>query len=314
MAVVKNLVRFAVIAGLVGGAAAVVVGPERLGAVCRQGQNRVTSAIDAHISDPVALRAQIRSLEGEYPKRIADVRSDLADLKQQQGQLERELAISDRVVSLASADLDQMKTLIARGEEAQGEGQVVRVVFNNERIDLKDAYTKANRIQQVQGAYQNRAADIQRDLSYLSQQEDRLTTLLGQLETEHTEFQTQLWTLDRQVDTISRNDRLIGLMEKRQRTLDEQSRYSAGSLDQLTARFADIRAKQEAKLEALGSGTTTMNYEDRAKFDLDAKTSYEKKVLKTPESAPVRPSVVEIRPEGGDPAQAVPPSKPVALK
>lgn len=314
MAIVKNVVRFAVIAGLVGGAAAVVVGPERLGAVCRQTQTCVTSAIDSRISDPIALRSQIRSLEGEYPRRIAEVRGDLAELQQQQEQLEREAAISDRVVALSGADLDQMKTLIARAEAAQGDGQIVRVVFNNERIDLKDAYTKANRIQQVRGAYQSRAADIQRDLSYLSQQEQRLTNLLAQLETEHTEFQTQIWTLDRQVDTISRNDRLIALMEKRQRTIDQQSRYSAGSLDQLSGRFADIRAKQEAKLEALGSGSTTLNYEDRAKFDLDARASYENKVLKSQSPSPMRPGVIEIRPDDADEAGPPAPAKPIASR
>jgi hypothetical protein len=98
--------------------------------------------------------------------------------------------------------------------------------------------------------------------------------------------------MDRQVDSIARNDRLIGMMKKRQRTIDEQGRYKAYSMEQLTSRFADIRARQEAKLEALGTATSTTNYEDRAKFDIDSKKPIELKALKT--KAPAK--VIEITP------------------
>jgi predicted RNase H-like nuclease (RuvC/YqgF family) len=328
MSLGRNLVRFGVIAGLVGGTALVIATPERLSALCTQTQDHINSAIDKHIEDPVALRAQMKNLEGEYPNRIAEVRGDLAELQQQQAQLKRELAVSDRVVALAQNDMDQIHGLITRGEEAQtlaqasGEPSVVKVVFANQSIPLKDAYGKATHIQQVQTAYNTRANDIQRDLGYLDQQETRLTDLLGQLETEYTEFQSQMWQMDRQVDSISRNDRLIGMMEKRQRTLDEQSRYHAHSLDQLAGRFADIRAKQEARLEALGSATTTINYEDRAKFDLDARKAFDSKDKQELKPLRVAPTVIEITPNSptnpqdthSEPTAQAPAAKPLALK
>jgi len=302
MALCRNLVRFGVIAGLVGGTAVVVAGPDRIGAFFTQTQDHINTAIDKHIEDPVALRSQMKKLEGEYPSRIAEVQGDLAELREQKGQLQRELAVSDRVVSLAQGDLEQIQGLIARGEDAQqnaqlaGENHIVRVVFSNQSIPLKDAYGKATHIQQVQSAYTNRANDIQRDMGYLDQQETRLSDLLGQLQTEYTEFQSQMWQMDRQVDSISRNNRLIGMMEKRQRTLDDQSRYHAHSLDQLAGRFADIRAKQEARLESLGSATTTINYEDRAKYDLDARKPLEAKEKQALQPLRVSPTVIEITP------------------
>lgn len=332
MSLGKNLVRFGVIAGLVGGTAVVVAGPDRIGAMFTQTQESINSAIDKHIEDPVALRAQMKKLEGEYPSRIADVQGDLAELREQKGQLQRELAVSDRVVALAQDDLDQIKGLISRGETAQasaqatGEAQVVRVVFANQSIPLKDAYGKATHIQQVQTAYTTRANDIQRDLGYLDQQETRLSGVLDQLQTEYTEFQSQMWQMDRQVDSISRNNRLISMMEKRQRTLDEQSRYHAHSLDQLAGRFADIRAKQEARLEALGSATATINYEDRAKYDLDARKPLDAKEKQAVQPLRIAPTVVEIRPESpsnaqethqaptGDTQNVGPSGKPFALK
>lgn len=295
---VKHLVRYAVIAGLVGGTAALVAGPERLGALVDQTRGKINNVIDANIEDPIALRSQMRQLEGQYPERIAEVQGDLAELREQTAQLKRELAVSDRVVDLAAADLAQISDLIARGEAAQADGtRLVRVVFGNESIDLKDAYSRATRIQQVKGAYTTRATEIERDLGYLAQQEKRLADLATQLQTEYTEFQTQMWQMDRQVDTIARNDRLIAVMEKRQKTLDRQSRYEANSLDQLSSRFADIRAKQEARLESLGSSTTTLNYEDRAKFDLDARREWSGEVETLPEDVETQPTVIEISPE-----------------
>ncbi len=322
MSIAKHLVRYAVITGLVGGTAALIAGPDRLGAVCTQARNSINSTIDRNIDDPIALRSQMKSLEGQYPQRIADVRGDLAELREQTAQLKRELSVSERVVALADNDISQVQALIGKAETTQasltGSNQVVRVVFASESLDLKDAYTKANKITQVRNAYATRATEIQRDLGYLTQQESRLTALLTQLETEHQDFQAQLWQMDRQVDTIARNERLIGMMEKRQRTLDEQGRYRTNSLDQLAGRFADIRAKQEARLETLGQSSNALNYEDRAKFDLDARKQYE-----GPSAAdelpriPQLPTVIEITPESG-PATA-PKSdanrlKPIAMK
>ncbi|MBL9001057.1 MAG: hypothetical protein JNK25_07970 [Phycisphaerae bacterium] len=313
MSLAKHLVRYAVIAGLVGGAAALVAGPHRVSALCTQARNSINQCIDKSIDDPVALRAQMKQLEGQYPQRIADVRGDLAELREQSAQLKREMAVSERVVALADSDLSQMQAMIGQAQTTQasltGTNQVVRVVFGNESLDVKDAFAKGNKIRQVRNAYATRATEIQRDLGYLAQQESRLSALLTQLETEHQEFQAQLWQMDRQVDTISRNDRLIAMMEKRQRTLDEQGRYTTNSLDQLAARFADIRAKQEAQLESLGQSTNALNYEDRAKFELDARPTYLTPDFEPLPSVPASPTVIEITPESVKPA-----NKPMALR
>ncbi len=327
MCLTKHLIRYAVITGLVGGTAAVVAGPDRLGALFQQAQSKINTCIDNTIDDPIALRSQMKQLEGQYPERIAEVRGDLAELNEQVAQLKRELAVSDRVVSLTNVDIEQMQTLITRGEAAQStmqlasdslefspaRAQIIRVVFNGESIDLKDAYTRANKIQQVRVAYANRANEINRDLGYLGQQESRLTQLATQLDTEYQEFQAQMWQMDRQVDTISRNERLITMMEKRQRTLDDQGRYGADSLQQLSSRFTDIRAKQEARLETLGQSSNAINYEDRAKFDLDARKQYGSSQSLGPVAPvmPQAPTVIEITPES--PSEG-PVAKPASFK
>ena len=75
--------------------------------------------------------------------------------------------------------------------------------------------------------------------------------------------------LSRQVDAIARNERLIDLMESRNQTIEECSRYDAISLDQLTSRLAEVRSRQEAELEFLSTRRADTDYEDMARMQLD---------------------------------------------
>lgn len=290
---VKAIVRTAVITGLVGGAAVVVAGPDRVGALVCQARGAINNSIDSAISDPVALRAQIRGLEAQYPEKIAEVRGDLAELRQQISQVRQEQELSERVIALADRDLGQMQTLLARAENAQSDGAIVRVVFNNESVDMQDAYAKATRMQQVKEAHEFRVKDSERNLTKMGEQEQRLGELLGQLETEHVSFQSQLWQLECEIDSIARNERMISTMERRNDNIDRHSRYNSGSLEHLNARFAEIRAKQEARIEALGTARGMTNYENRAKIELDARGLSERKV-----EVRIKPPVIEIKPDG----------------
>jgi len=314
--IMKSLVRIGTITALAGGAAVVIAGPQRVGALFNQAKQTVNNAIDCAIDDPVALRAQLRDLEAQYPRKIAEVRGDLAELQAQKSQLQRELAVSRRVVELADADLGVMKDMLARAEEARATAgaAVIKVRLGDQPVGLDEAYGKAARINDVRAAYAARAGDIERDLGYLDQQESRLSGLLAQLEAERAEFQTQLWQLDRQVDTIARNERLIEIMSKRQASIDEHSRYRVASLDQLTTRFADIRAKQESQLESLARQGEPLRYEERAKIQIDgeaaARDLYPGQVNSEFQGAVVEPNVVEITPDPTPP----PSPRPVASR
>lgn len=300
--VTRMLVRSALLLALAGGAAVAIAGPERVSAIVSQTRTKINTSIDKHIEDPIAIRAQLRDLEGQYPARIAEVRSDLIELEGQMSQLQREFAVSQRVVALADADLEQVQGLLARAEEArvQNVGHVIRVRLENQSMDLDAAYAKANTISQSRSAYASRAADIERDMGFLDQQRERLSTLLAQLETERSEFQTQLFSLDRQVDAIARNERMIDLMSKREVTLDRASRYEAASLDQLTGKMADIRARQESQLQALASRSGTTSYEQQAKYQLDIESA--RPGPARPSAIEVKPPVLEISPENSDTA------------
>lgn len=278
----KSVVRYGLIGALVLGAGVAIAGPHRVKALFSQTREAINSKIDESITDPVALRAQIKSLEAQYPRRIADVRGDLAKLREQVQQLNRDLAVSKRVVELADEDSARLASAIDHahaagvrnvGLEIDGpEGAATHEVvirFKNDLLDVNAAQTRLNQIDATRNAYANRAADVQRDLGYLAQQERQLSSLLTRLEGEHTSFQTQLFDLDRQIDAIGRNDRMIAIMQERQETLDDQSRYRAASLDAITTKLADIRARQEATLATLGKAGERSEYEHSAKASLD---------------------------------------------
>ncbi len=246
---------------------ALVAGPSRIGAALDQVQGKVQSAIDSQIDDPVALRRQMRKLEAEYPGRITSVRGDLAQLRHQIQQLERDHAVAQRVVELASQDRDALLGSV--------DSSVVTVAFRSTQRQsssshLRQVQSRANRMDQTILAYQQRGRDSARDLDYLRRQEERMTGILSQMETEYSQFRAQMMQLDRQVDTIERNDHLIALMEKRQQTLDSLSRYDAGGLQQLQGRLAQIRAEQEAKMEMLAEDSSTNSYEHRARLEMDS--------------------------------------------
>lgn len=296
----RKLVRVGVVGALVAGAAVVIAGPQRVRALLHETRSGINNEIDKHITDPVALRAQIRSLESEYPKRIGSIQADLAEVREQLSAIDRDMTISQRVVAMADQDTAKLDNALAQAEEAVGQVVVadrpprdVVIVFRNERLPVDEAYGKRAQVVATRNAYQSRVTDFQRDKEYLSKQEQQLVSLLNRLETEQTTFQAQLFDLDRQIDAIGRNERMIGLMEKRQAHLDEQSRYSATSLDQVNSRLADLRARQEAQLDHLASGLNRDNYEARARASIDQE-SIARGLYET------QTSPAEIRPGGGD--------------
>ncbi|MBL0921420.1 MAG: hypothetical protein IBJ10_04740 [Phycisphaerales bacterium] len=320
--IVKTVVRFGVIAGLGTGVAVLVAGPERVAAVASSARDKALSCIDSHIDDPTIIRAQLRAIEAKYPQRIADVRGDLAELKEQMRQIDREKSVSERVVALADTDLVKLKDMLARAEAARsssGPGRAVLVSFNNQDLPLEQAYSRATQISQTKSAYAARAADADRTLAYLDQQAERLQQLLTKLEGEHADFQTQLWQLDHQVDAIARNDRLLDMLEKRQKMIDDRSRYEVVSLEQVNSRLAQIRTKQEAQFEALDKAADRLNYEDVAAQQVEAEKAAKAQFERSLQTAPSAPAPILIGPDDGSedaakPAPSVASSEPVRIR
>lgn len=313
MGITKTAVRVVVVGTLLTGAAALIAGPQRIAALAGLAREKVVNGIDATLGDPVALRAQIRELESEYPKRIGAVRSDLAEVRSQLEALTRDKAVAEKVVDMATHDLGEMKGLLGRAESARTDqpSAIINVRFNDQSLSLDQAYSRATQINNTLTAYTSRIADADRDIGFLQQQQTRLEELLNTMETERAQFQAQAWQLDGQIEMISRNDKLIELVEKRQASMDSYDKYTAVSLDQVTGRIAKIRAEQEARLQGLSAHTKGEDYETKAKTMINAETAARAVFEKTQQQAQPKPQAIEVSPAGTSSAASA--GKPVAL-
>jgi len=262
-----------VLVGMAGAGAYALMGKHRTQAVVHELQDNLLESIDKHLDNPSLMRSQLRELEREYPERIAQVQGDLAEIRHEIKQLEQEVAVSERVVSLAERDLERMGTQVA-AQVASGSGtQLVGARLQSVRLDGEtytpdSAHTQLQRVRATRSAYAGRASDAHHDLGYLEKQAVRLEELLVKLQGEQTEFRAQVVGLNRQIDSIARNDRLLELLEKRNQTIAECSRYEAISLDQITSRLDQIKGKQEAALDLFASEEHATDYEQEARQQL----------------------------------------------
>jgi len=259
------------VTGALGGAALLAAGPGRTQAVLHELKARVTSAIDSGLDDPIALREKLRELEHAYPERIAQLRADQAELSQQIAQLERERAISLRVVELAQEDLALLRPRVDEASASLQDAPQARlasIAFDSQVLSLQRAATKVRQIENTQSAHATRAADAEHSLIYLRQQAARFDETIAQLESEQAEFQVQLAQLNRQVDSIQRNERLIEMLGQRQRTLDECASHDCASLDQVTGKLEQILTRQAAELDVLATNREQVDYEDLAREEL----------------------------------------------
>ena len=264
----KVAVVSAVLLSMAGAGAYALMGKHRTEAVVNELQDNLLESIDAHLDNPSLMRSQLHELEREYPERIGQVQSDLAEIRHEIKALEQEVAVSERVVALAERDLERMGTEIAAQVTHSGGARLASLQLDGDVLTPDDAHTELQRVRATRAAYAGRAADARHDLGYLEKQAARLQDLLVKLQGEQTEFRAQVVGLNRQIDAISRNDRLLELLEKRNRTIEECSRYEVVSLGQITSRLDQIKGKQEAALDLLASEEHATDYEELARQEL----------------------------------------------
>jgi chromosome segregation ATPase len=265
-------VRYGVIGGLALGGVTLLIGPERVATGLAQVRVKAQEVVDSAVDDPIALRRQLEKLADEYPDRIAEVRGEIAEVDHQIAQFERDVEIAGRVVAMTTEDLEELKTLVARAEsEFANTARPVAIRYQGVRFDIDEAYSEGRRINNVRGNYDDRLAHDKFQLKFLQEQRGRLTDILSKLETEFGTYETQLWQLDRQIDAIARNERLIELTERQQATLNSYERFGQiDNLKQLEAKLAEISAFQVAQLETLEKRGVEYNYEERARFEVDS--------------------------------------------
>jgi chromosome segregation ATPase len=270
--------RWGLIGGLGLGGLTLLVGPERVAAGLAQLRSKAQNVVDSCVDDPMALRRQLEQLADEYPDRIAEVRGEIAEVNHQMEQLDRDVEIASRVIAYTTEDLSVLQTRIAKARDTVRTASIndVYVGFEGIRFTIDEAYGEALRIGEVRKNYRDRKAVDQQQIKMLTEQKSRLHQILVKLEEDFGTYQSQLWSLDRQIDAIQRNDRLIELMEQQQETLAGYDRFEkVSNLKQIQAKMAELREIQQAQLDTLAKRGFREDYESKAKLDLDGDQDFE---------------------------------------
>jgi len=276
----RCILRYGVIGGLALGGITLLVGPERVAAGLAQVRTKAQNAVDGCMDDPVALRRQLGQLADQYPDRIEEVSGEIAAVNTQIGQFERDVKIARKVVALTSEDLQNLKSLVARAGESRivtpaslksGMHRPVFIRYEGVRFTVDEAMVEGRRINHIRTTTKDRLGHDEFQLRFLSEQKGRLADILATLQEEYGTYQAQLWQLDRQIDAIERNDRLIELTEEQQATLQSYERFGkVANLKQLESKLAELRARQEAQLATLEKRGIATDYERDAIFELEA--------------------------------------------
>ena len=264
----RFIVRWGIIGGLAVGGITLLVGPQRVMACIDQLRQEANTVVENLVEDPVALRRQLDDLVRQYPKKIAEIRGEIARLDQQLEQFIRDERIAIRVVELTTLDLEELRELVDDAQSTTTLRGTSSIRFEGVRYDLDSAYSEGRRIRTVKANYEDRLASDRRQMGLMGEQKTRLVSILEKIEQEHETYRSQLWQLDREIDAIERNDHIIAMVEEQQETLSGFDRLgSVGNLDQVRSRLAEIRTVQESTILALTDMGTGSDYETRARFD-----------------------------------------------
>lgn len=267
----KTLFRTAVIGtaltAAVAGGTAMIVGPDRVGAFAEQVKGEITDTFDANLDDPTVLRRNLRNIERQYPERIKTVRGDMIELRQDMDRLERQKTLSETIVQLIDADLDELRPKLAEAQAShdQGHARLVSIQFDDGPMTFRRAKARLGEIERARIAHLSTAADAEHQLRFLADQESNFETLLERLEEEHATLAAQIVQLENEIDSVERNERLIKMLEERQQTLEEAEKFGVQSLDQFAGALERKRLQQELELERLVSNAESVTYEERAR-------------------------------------------------
>lgn len=265
----KGLLRWGLLSVAVLGGTTILVGPSRVAGAFDQVRVTVAEAFDGFVDDPVALRRQLQGLADQYPDRIAEVRGEIAEVDGHLRQIDHDTDVANRVISLTSKDLEDIRVAVVEATAAGEAGRKVSVRRGSFRVGIDQARSEARRVVTIRSSYEDRLISAKQQSELLDKQRSRLSEILSKLEGEYTSFEEKLWQMDRQIDAIERNDRLIVMTREQQAILSDYEKLGkVGNLRQLEAKLEELRITQEAQLDALDSHGFQESYEQRARDEM----------------------------------------------
>jgi septal ring factor EnvC (AmiA/AmiB activator) len=232
------------------------------GALCAA-RDRVSEQFDDIVGQEAQIREEIRRLQAEYPKHVAELQFSLHQVDEDISELVNDCQLCTKVVALCDKDLDDVDTITVSWSPAVDDD------VDMSPYETKLAERRLTEIQQVRERYAGRKQRNEDELISLRDEHDRLASALSQIRDEQQQFETELNRLYRELDSLERNRTLIKLAERRDTMNVSRYADSVESLRQLRAKIERTRIEQEERLNVLRMHRRNAEYEARAVYEID---------------------------------------------
>jgi small-conductance mechanosensitive channel len=250
------------IVGLVGlgtfGIACAVLGKQRAHDTIKSLQRMAQGEADELIRKQNDMKEQLAKLREQYPKQVAAMRAQQADIDEQAKQLDKEAAKCADIVALCDADLNDISASRKRTPNAA-------IAFRGSKYSPADAEALLVRINKTRDIYATRQSDIKVERETLDAEKAQIAQELELVKAEQEEFEAQYQSLVREIDRVKRNQELLNSAEKRKGYCGNRHEESMETLSQLKSALNKARMEQEERMKSLKITPRQQDYESRAK-------------------------------------------------
>ncbi len=249
------------IVGLVGlgtfGIACAVLGKQRAHDTIKSLQKMAQGEADELIRKQNDMKEQLAKLREQYPKQVATLRAQQADIDEQAKQLEKEAAKCADILALCDADLNEISAARKRSNAS--------ITFRGSKYSPADADSLVVRISKTREIYATRQSDIKVERETLETEKAQIAQELELVRAEQEEFEAQYQALVREIDRVKRNQELLNSAQSRKGYCGNRHEESMETLSQLKSALTKARMEQDERMKSLKITPRQQDYETRAK-------------------------------------------------
>lgn len=257
-----KMIKWTAISCFVLAAAVFVFGQARVQSALCVARERVNEQLDDLVGQETQIREEIRRLQAEYPKQLAELQFSLHQVDEDVAELVSDCQLCTKVVVLCDQDLEDFHP-----QPVAWQGLDLEQV-DVSQYEARLAERQLSEIQQVRQRYADRKQRNEEEIMSLRQERDRLAGALAKIRAEQQQFQTELGRLYRELDSLQRNRTLIKLAERRDPINVSRYSDSVASLRQLRVKIERQRLEQEERLKVLRMHRRNAEYEARATLEV----------------------------------------------
>ena len=282
----KKFFKVVFIVGLCGvatiGLAHVVLGKHRTHDAAKALQEMAQNEVDELIRRQADMKEELSKLRAEYPKQIAMLRSQQAQVDRQLEALDKEETRATDIVRLCEEDIsyleDQRDVVGSVYTEARA------IEHRGSKYNASEAGQLVTRISETREIYVSRLDELSAERAVLQGEKEQLAVELAAVETEQAEFEAEYQSLVREIERLKRNEEMLKVAEGRRGFGCERHSEAMSTLDSVKTAVERARLEQEERLKATRVAPKSLDYETRAKLlEIQRKREAKEKTQPTPE-------------------------------